>query len=134
MISRVGLKKIELKNTSSGQVFGISDAFRKVASTTIIRNPFDNIYVQLAQAPFHSGTDNTKELHARPQDLDEASMSVLVRARIIKEQINTLSKMTQEAERRIEVPLTTQKDGKGKSQTDALSVTSYTLACLFIFL
>ena len=123
-MTRIGLKKIELKHTTDGQVFGITEVYKRVTTTTI-RNPFENVYLQVSQAPFkqHSGGQ------ARPQDLDEASMSVLVRSRIVKEQIHTLSKMTLDAEKRIEGQKHASKDSQDKSKAMLLS-NAQTANCL----
>ena len=111
-MSRIGLKKIEFRKTSSGNSFGISDVFRRASTVTFLKNPFESVYLQLSQAQFLDRNDPHQTVLARPQDLDDASVSVLLRSRIIKEQINTLSKMTQEAERRIEAPKHTFKQNR----------------------
>lgn len=114
-MSRVGFKKIEIKRTNAGETYSISTVYKNVTSSSFIKNPFEKVYIQLTQAPLLGLESNGEHFHAEPSDLDKASMNVIVRSKIIKEQINTLSKMTKEAERKIEMPKSSNKNDKSKS-------------------
>ncbi|KAA6388528.1 MAG: hypothetical protein EZS28_015945 [Streblomastix strix] len=101
---RVGLKKIEVVRTSLGEKFSISAAFRKTSSAAFLKNPFDSMYVQIAHSTLKESLQPERTPETIPEELELATLSLQLRTKILREQMNSLSKQTQLAERKMELP------------------------------
>ncbi|KAK2947558.1 hypothetical protein BLNAU_17525 [Blattamonas nauphoetae] len=115
---RKSLKKVELDKSKQGEHYNISSLYKQIHSSTFLKNPFDDLYVSFAEARSTHMLTTKVNKDTFVDQLDETSMDLQVRSRIVKEQLNSLSKMTLQIGRKLETPVMAQKDAETQNVSD----------------